>query len=445
MQKRQFGARGRARLKPTQLVRSKPLAQRGLQTKAASFHLQGSVLSFSLSPETRANTALGVVRLANSRSDVMQSSASNEVLKVREAGQSRTLVPRDSSRVVQARVAVKARGPVEAEAIVQAARNAAQEDLSPVRDTLTGDSAPAREIVEDPAGAAQAQDVVAPAQAVEGTIGDRNTVEAAAICRLRGEAGKTVGKTTALLALELSSKAREGRETIVRSKDQVEPQEPSRKRQKCTHGREKNRCKECGGSSLCPHGRQKCYCKDCGGSQICSHGRHKSRCKECGGSAICTHGRQRSSCKECGGCVHNKLKSRCKECGGSSICPHGRRKSQCKECGGSSICAHGRQKNSCKECGGSSICPHGRQKSKCKDCGGASICGHGRQKHTCKECGGSSICTHRRQRSQCKECGGSSICAHSRQRSSCKECGGCVHNKKSQCKECADSSAEVLN
>ena len=31
----------------------------------------------------------------------------------------------------------------------------------------------------------------------------------------------------------------------------------------------------------------------------CEHGRQKSRCKECGGSGLCEHGRQKSQCKEC--------------------------------------------------------------------------------------------------------------------------------------------------
>ena len=41
----------------------------------------------------------------------------------------------------------------------------------------------------------------------------------------------------------------------------------------CEHGKQKNRCKECGGSS------QK--------RAVCEHGRQKSRCKECGGSSFC--------------------------------------------------------------------------------------------------------------------------------------------------------------
>ena len=42
----------------------------------------------------------------------------------------------------------------------------------------------------------------------------------------------------------------------------------------CEHGREKRRCKECGGSGICEHGRRKSSCKECGGSAICEHGRH---------------------------------------------------------------------------------------------------------------------------------------------------------------------------
>ena len=121
----------------------------------------------------------------------------------------------------------------------------------------------------------------------------------------------------------------------------------------------------------CPHGRERSRCKECGGASICEHGRRRSQCKECGGASICEHGRQRSNCKECGGV---------------SICEHGRRRSQCKECGGASICEHGRERSKCKECGGASICEHGRERSKCKECGGASICEHGRQRSKCFIC-----------------------------------------------------------
>uniref|UniRef100_A0A0G4FZG7 CBM20 domain-containing protein n=1 Tax=Chromera velia CCMP2878 TaxID=1169474 RepID=A0A0G4FZG7_9ALVE len=97
------------------------------------------------------------------------------------------------------------------------------------------------------------------------------------------------------------------------------------------------------GKILCPHGRQRSKCKDCGGKGICEHGRQRSDCKECGGASICEHGRRRTECKECGG---------------GSICEHGRRRTECKECGGASICEHGRERYRCKECGGKSICEH---------------------------------------------------------------------------------------
>ena len=56
---------------------------------------------------------------------------------------------------------------------------------------------------------------------------------------------------------------------------------------KCEHGKQKSRCKECGGNNICEHGKFKSYCKECSGSQICPHNRQKSHCKECGGSALC--------------------------------------------------------------------------------------------------------------------------------------------------------------
>jgi len=164
---------------------------------------------------------------------------------------------------------------------------------------------------------------------------------------------------------------------------------------KCEHGRQKSRCKDCGGSSICLHNRDKSKCKECGGSQICLHGRIKSTCKECGGSSICEHERRKSHCRDCKGsqiCEHEKRKSRCKECKGSEICEHERRKSHCRDCKGSQICIHGRQKPTCKECRGNSICIHGRQKPICKECRGSKICLHEKRKEHCKECGGSGLC-----------------------------------------------------
>jgi len=127
----------------------------------------------------------------------------------------------------------------------------------------------------------------------------------------------------------------------------------NREKNKCSHGREKNRCKECGGGSICEHNRQRSTCKECGGGSICEHNRIRSRCKDCNGSQICDHGRLRSQCKECNGgsiCEHSRIRSQCKECNGGSICEHNRRKSQCKECNGGSICEHSRIRSYCKEC-----------------------------------------------------------------------------------------------
>ena len=38
----------------------------------------------------------------------------------------------------------------------------------------------------------------------------------------------------------------------------------------CVHGRQRSRCKDCGGSGICEHGRERRQCKDCGGSGICA-------------------------------------------------------------------------------------------------------------------------------------------------------------------------------
>jgi len=70
-------------------------------------------------------------------------------------------------------------------------------------------------------------------------------------------------------------------------------------RKACPHGRQRSRCKECGGSGICEHNRVRCFCKECGGSSICEHGKRRSMCKSCGGGGICEHGRVRSQCKTC--------------------------------------------------------------------------------------------------------------------------------------------------
>ena len=58
-------------------------------------------------------------------------------------------------------------------------------------------------------------------------------------------------------------------------------------RSRCVHGRQKNKCKECGGRNVCEHGRQRQMCKECwrsgtGGSGFCEHERQWSCCKASG-------------------------------------------------------------------------------------------------------------------------------------------------------------------
>ena len=200
-----------------------------------------------------------------------------------------------------------------------------------------------------------------------------------------------------------------------------------KKNRKCEHGRDKYRCKECGGSGSCEHKHDKRLCKQCDGSRFCMHGKVKQRCKECGGSALCKHNKRKEICKECSGsqiCEHGKVKQRCKECGGSALCKHNKRKEYCKECGGSAFCKHNKRKEHCNECGGSGFCKHGKHKRICKECGGSAICKHGKNKHYCKDCGGKGICKHGKYKRNCKECGGSAICKHDKWKNNCKECGG---------------------
>ena len=165
--------------------------------------------------------------------------------------------------------------------------------------------------------------------------------------------------------------------------------EVNKLKNKCEHGKQKSRCKECGGREICEHERIKTKCVPCKGGSICEHNKQKTHCIECQGSSICEHSRVKGRCKECQGtgiCEHNKRKYECIECGGTSICIHNKLKSRCKDCGGNEICIHNRQKYNCKDCRGSGICEHNKQKSFCKDCKGSSICEHNRRKDKCKEC-----------------------------------------------------------
>jgi len=41
-------------------------------------------------------------------------------------------------------------------------------------------------------------------------------------------------------------------------------QKANREKYKCTHNRQKSRCKDCGGVTICSHNREKHRCKECG-------------------------------------------------------------------------------------------------------------------------------------------------------------------------------------
>ena len=78
----------------------------------------------------------------------------------------------------------------------------------------------------------------------------------------------------------------------------------------CVNKRDPGRCK------TCEHGRQRSRCKPCGGSEICEHDRLRSRCKPCEGFGRCEeHGRIKSECRPCGGARAQRMICDC----GSSI------------------------------------------------------------------------------------------------------------------------------
>lgn len=109
----------------------------------------------------------------------------------------------------------------------------------------------------------------------------------------------------------------------------------SKPHKKCTHGKLKSRCKDCGGSQICKHNKRKSECVECKGGSICEHKRLKYNCKLCGGGRICEHDKRKDECKNCNGtqiCKHSNIKSQCKECGGTRICVHSKRRSECIEC-----------------------------------------------------------------------------------------------------------------
>ena len=117
--------------------------------------------------------------------------------------------------------------------------------------------------------------------------------------KLRAEAEAEAELLGDVDAAEQGTKRKRGRPTKGPCEHGVKYRSNCKVCSACPHGRQRRKCKECGGSHICEHGRLRYYCKECGGSQICEHGRQRSHCKECGGASICEHGRQRHQCKEC--------------------------------------------------------------------------------------------------------------------------------------------------
>ena len=214
---------------------------------------------------------------------------------------------------------------------------------------------------------------------------------------------------------------------------------------KCEHGKQKHRCRDCGGSSFCEHNKRKTYCETCGGSELCIHKKRKARCRECNGTEICIHKKSKYICRECSDgsayCEHKKNKRFCKECGGSAYCEHKKLKYRCRDCDGSAYCEHKKIKSRCVECNGNGICIHKKRKDQCIKCGNC-LCIHNKRKENCKECHGSQICLHNNFRTYCRECNGSALCEHGK-KITCKICVGsacCEHGKiKYNCRECFGS------
>ena len=63
----------------------------------------------------------------------------------------------------------------------------------------------------------------------------------------------------------------------------------------------RSHCKECGGASICEHGRQRHRCKECGGSQSASTVVSAHSARSAVGHGICEHGRVRSSARSAAG------------------------------------------------------------------------------------------------------------------------------------------------
>lgn len=98
--------------------------------------------------------------------------------------------------------------------------------------------------------------------------------------------------------------------TITAGEDQqLQAQGRKRPGRKCIHG--KIRCKDCGTSiRSCMHGKERYRCRECGGGGICDHGKIKSICKDCGGSSVCPHGKLKYRCEDCDGISVRKKRNK---------------------------------------------------------------------------------------------------------------------------------------
>ena len=164
---------------------------------------------------------------------------------------------------------------------------------------------------------------------------------------------------------------------------------------KCSHNKEKFRCKECCGSSICQHNKEKYICVECKGNGICQHNKQKRQCKECKGINICIHNINKSYCKICKGssiCEHNKQKCRCKICNPNCLCEHNILKGGCKICNLDILCIHNKRKSICVVCKPNLLCEHNFRKGYCSLCKGSQICEHGKRKSRCYLCNGIEIC-----------------------------------------------------
>lgn len=199
---------------------------------------------------------------------------------------------------------------------------------------------------------------------------------------------------------------------------------------KCSHDKNKYKCKICNPKAYCEHNKYKYNCLECNPER-----REKRKQEK---RTLCEHNKRKDACVLCSGCVHKKLI--CIECTPDAFCEHKKRKTICVECEGGAICKHKKIRSVCKECDGGSFCLHGKLRSICVECDGGSVCKHKKIKYFCIECDGSQICSHNKIKKSCKECDGTDFCIHNKRKYFCLDCNGagiCSHKiRKYDCKIC---------